>query len=203
MQASCQSIFFFAYSHFSDFSFCDHAHYYHVSDDSDLDIMHKEELQALRTSFAEKALRIVREILPTKVLALNATLESKQMSMDLSEVHVPIKLSTDAHPTGDASESARKKRKLDEDSSVDHQVDLLSNKYTAKSKELLPSNQVSFCCLPDPLRDFSLHSTFCRLRNCMVVTIGGVWTHLFCSAVGGSSEPTAIPLTSDSFVDNC
>lgn len=124
-----------------------------------MEVAFAQEISSLKGGMQEKALEVVRNSMPSKVLALTAVLNSKEMNLELAAVRQPVVL-TQSIPSAeshDSSESSRKKRKLDD---AGHAAAEENNtKYGVKSREIIPSNTVRkaarpffpsgiCCCLP-------------------------------------------------------
>lgn len=102
------------------------------------DLMQKQEISKLKEEVTQKALHIIRNVFPAKVMQLTKQLDTKPFSLELVDVRQPVVLSTDSAMNVDSEAPKSKKRKLDETTSVP-----TDSKSAAKSNEVVESNKVS------------------------------------------------------------
>jgi hypothetical protein len=133
-----------------------------LNSDDGMELEFTKEISALRGNMQEKALEIVRNAMPSKVLSLTAVLDSKEMNMDISAIRQPVVLteaSTGHGGEADAAEGTRKKRKLDEEGHSAN--DESTAKHGVKSREVIASNQVRIFPLL-PLHSLAFVRIVCR-----------------------------------------
>ena len=133
---SAQSV----HNHLPPFSQSESSNAAHSSDEDQIvqrELLQQKEMVKLKREITEKALHIIRNVFPMKVIQLSQQLDAKPFNLDVAEVRRPLVLSTDKQAAADG-EPRPKKRKLDESTStlVGH------NNSIVRSTETIESNHV-------------------------------------------------------------